>query len=180
MAAPVGRIPGDCGAALHALVEGRLTEWRGLPATCRLSRLASAFGGATMLDTSVRLGQDDVRCARSSLETAAVTVWHKGDAVLLVEIDMLSQPCDLPEFARAPADRLDLQPTHAAISELVFGERGLSLLVTAGRRVVGCRGFPPMSVRDYVRLGRPQDREPRPQIRPARFAPSLDRQRATP
>jgi hypothetical protein len=171
MAAKRSIVSGACAQALRALSEGHWAEWKGLPPDCALAEVSQAFGGASMLDATVYLGQDGVACSRSSLDDVPGTVWHEGDQVLLVEFDMVSRPRPAPRLGGIARRPLDLPPYHAAASELVLPSLGLSLLLTSRRKVVGCRGFSIMSAEDYVARRRPDERALRPHLRPAPFLP---------
>lgn len=142
----------DCATHLRALLEGRLSDWRGLPPDCSLSAVAKAFGGVSTLDASARLGSRSVRCARSSADEAPLTIWHSGEAILLVESDLLSTPTRMPSIDPAGIHRMDVEWGAAMLEggEVLMAERGLSLIVADKTSVIACFGFSPMSVQDYL------------------------------
>jgi hypothetical protein len=146
----------DCAMHLRALLDGRLSNWRGLPPNCTFSAIAKAFGGVSTLDASARLGGNSVACTRSSAEDAPLTIWHSGETVLLVESDLLSAPSQMPKFDPAGVHRMDVEWGAATLEggEVLIAERGLSLIVADETNVVACYGFSPMSVQDYLAMRR--------------------------
>ncbi|MEK1888236.1 MAG: hypothetical protein AAAB35_11825 [Phyllobacterium sp.] len=142
----------SCATQLRELLDGRLTNWRGLPPDCSLSAIAKAFGGVSMLDASARLGSKSVSCTRSSAEEAPLTLWHSGETILLAECDLLSTPVPMPSFDPAGIFRMDVEWGAATLKggEMLTAARGLSLIVTDDANVVTCFGFSPMSAQDYL------------------------------
>jgi hypothetical protein len=151
-------VAASCDTAMQALLDGRWLEWRGLPGDCSLSALDRLLGGSTVLDAEDALGAERTRCTRSSMNDAPLVVWHRGDELLLVELDMLSAPAKAPVLGDETVHRLDVAWGAATLKggEWVLPERGLALLVTSSRKVVGCLGFAPVSLERYVATLRPQ------------------------
>lgn len=156
----------DCAAKLRELLDGHLTNWRGLPPDCSLSAVANTFGGVSTLDASAQLGTRPVTCARSSVEEAPLTLWHSGEAILLVECDLLSAPARMPSFDPAEIRRMDVEWGAATLlgGEVLIAARGLSLIVTDDANVVACFGFSPMSVQDYLATRRIRRRRLTPYV----------------
>jgi hypothetical protein len=150
----------DCTMHLRAFLDGRLSNWRGLPPDCTFSAIAKSFGGVSTLDASARFGGNSVACTRSSAEDAPLTIWHSGETILLVESDLLSAPTPLPGFDPAEIHRMDVEWGAAKLEggEVLMAERGLSLIVADETNVVACYGFSPMSVEDYLATRRVRSR----------------------
>jgi hypothetical protein len=156
----------DCAMHLQALLDGRLSRWRGLPLDCSLSAIAKAFGGVSTLDASARLGGKSVACARSSAGDAPLTIWHSGETILLVESDLLSAPTPLPGFDPAEVHLMDVEWGAATLEggEVLMAERGLSLIVADETNVIACYGFSPMSVEDYLATRRVRSQRLSPHV----------------
>lgn len=155
-----------CATHLRELLDGRLTNWRGLPPDCSLSAIAKAFGGASVLDASARLGSKSVSCTRSSAEEAPLSVWHSGETILLAECDLVSTPVPMPSFDPAEIRRMDVIWGAATLEggEMLIAARGLSLIVTEDANVVACYGFSPMSAQDYLATRRVRGQRLSPHI----------------
>ena len=147
-----------CESAMRALLKGHFRDWNGLPGECSLSAIDRLLGGSTVLDAHVGLGDDRTSCTRSSMNEAPLLVWHRGERVLLVELDLLSAPMPAPELGNEAVGRLDVPwgPGTLDGGEWVLPDRGLALVVTPNRRVVACLGFAPTTVERYVAELRPR------------------------
>lgn len=147
----------DCAFAIHALADGRWRDWHGLPADCSLATLARLHGGSTELEDSV-LGADGTACTRSSMNDAPLIAWHRGDELLLVEMEMMEAPKATPEPGQDVTYTFDVRwgVTILPGGEWVIPGRGLALVVADDDQVVSALGFGATSIARYEAMLRPR------------------------
>ena len=155
--------------AICRLVEGEVSTWRGLGELGH-RQLPACLGGVVRKGTRAiaggTLASDTYRPATARGEVR-VDWWMNGDRVALV--DLLPSPPMAPESLRAALGDPDLTyryladdlawaelaaPPGGSVNELVYGARGLAVLVShdasGTASVIRLRGFAPMPSADYL------------------------------
>ncbi len=132
----------DCEKALQTILARDFTQWNGLPATCRVSDIATLFSLSKGVGVG-RLGDNKV-----NFHTAPVTgysrplrVWFEDERILLMDIAQPEIVPDLEQYLALfgpPDTKLDayLGTLLLAESEWVYLSRGLTFFINPATNIL--------------------------------------------
>jgi hypothetical protein len=152
----------SCTVALHALAEGRLVDFKGLPDGCSRSAVARGLGPSTYDQDSHGPAGPFREYAATRFAPHGIVVFFRGDrdAARFVRIEEPTLGATL-EVTLGPPERMEDSTLSGVLRQWIYASRGLTIHAPAdGVRLRRIYAYPAMTVDEFLAsdMSRPEVR----------------------